>query len=89
MLRYPEAAVLALDGHWPVEWPTRYDGRALRVMSKQRWLEYKAEYNALQRSVRRPDSTEKSLKSTVDASCVQSAISEARDADSLSVVVQP
>lgn len=75
--REAEAAVLALDGHWPVEWPTRYDGRALRVMSKQRWLEYKAEYNALQRSVRRPDSTEKSLKSTLDASCVQSAISEA------------
>mmetsp|Transcript_91878 Transcript_91878/g.260119 ORF Transcript_91878/g.260119 Transcript_91878/m.260119 type:complete len:820 (-) Transcript_91878:119-2578(-) len=46
------AAVAGLDGVWPSSWPTRYDGRTLRAMPKQRWLERKQEYQSLCRAAR-------------------------------------
>lgn len=48
-------AVTALDGKWPLPWPRRYDGRTLRVMTKQRWLNFKEEYKVLRRG--RPGAT--------------------------------
>lgn len=42
----------SLDGHWPSRWPARYDGRVLRVLSKQKWLECKRTYYALKRTSR-------------------------------------
>lgn len=45
-----EAAVAAkgLNGFWPGGWPTRYDNKALKAMSKKAWLDYRKEFQALQ-----------------------------------------
>mmetsp|Transcript_41727 Transcript_41727/g.90977 ORF Transcript_41727/g.90977 Transcript_41727/m.90977 type:complete len:826 (-) Transcript_41727:70-2547(-) len=44
-----DAAVAALDGTWPEWWPNRYDEKVLRAMTKRRWLEYRREYQVLQK----------------------------------------
>jgi len=50
-------AAAALQGSWPSTWPARQDGGTLRAMPKERWMEYKREYQALQRPVRGGDTS--------------------------------
>mmetsp|Transcript_53274 Transcript_53274/g.98499 ORF Transcript_53274/g.98499 Transcript_53274/m.98499 type:complete len:663 (-) Transcript_53274:36-2024(-) len=40
------AAISALEGTWPPAWPTRYDGKTLRVMMQKEWLHLRSEYRA-------------------------------------------
>lgn len=51
-----QAAVKGLDRQWNEAWPTRHDGKALRAMPKQQWLQYKKEHQARQRPGRTGDS---------------------------------
>eukprot|EP00929_Paragymnodinium_shiwhaense_P088498 TRINITY_DN4880_c4_g1_i1.p1 TRINITY_DN4880_c4_g1~~TRINITY_DN4880_c4_g1_i1.p1 ORF type:complete len:788 (-),score=189.57 TRINITY_DN4880_c4_g1_i1:39-2402(-) len=44
-----EEAAEAIDDNWPETWPTRYDGRTLRALTKQRWQQYQEEYKMLKR----------------------------------------
>lgn len=61
------AAVSAVHNSWPQSWPPRSDGKALRALTKQQWLDSRRDYQALKSSVVK-----------VDAAAPQGAGAEAR-----------
>ncbi|CAE8632528.1 unnamed protein product, partial [Polarella glacialis] len=65
-----DGAWAEVHGSWPATWPTRYDGKTIRAMPKQRWLEYTKEYKELHLTARgsgRPSAAE-TVAATEDAS---------------------